>query len=100
MGSFRSLGAASIEPIDYRSSLKGTSIESIDRSCANSQAKYRVIADRLLDRLGEPASWRFYAKCAYHLSEDQIWYFVELATRPQIRDKNRYFVKLASNAMR
>ena len=99
MGTVRSLGA-SIESIDYRRLLKEPSIESIDRSYSSSQSKYQAIADRLLDKLGGPESWKFYAKCAYHLSEDEIWHFVELAMRPQIHDKHRYFCKIAGNAMR
>jgi len=95
MGNLRSLR----DSIDYRD-FKKKSIDSIDRKCANSQLRQKAIADRLLDKLGEPASWKFYAKCAYRLSEDEIWHFVELASRPHIIDKNRYFVRLASNAMK
>lgn len=98
MGKCKSLSDIS-QSIDYRDYREEISIDSIDRKCSDSQLKQRAIADKLLQKLGEPNSWKFYAKCAYHLSEDEIWHFVELATRPQIRDKNRYFVKIASNAM-
>lgn len=98
MGSFKKL-SASIESIDYRSGLRDHSIDSIDRECSDSQSRYRAIADRLLEKFGEPDSWKFYAKCAYHLSEDQIWHFVELSMRPGIVNRNRYFCKIAKNAM-
>ena len=96
---------------DYRSidhrSYKERSMDyrSIDREIvknddsAPSQYRQRAIAERLLDKLGESKSWKFYLKCAYHLSEDKIWTFVELATRPHIQDHNKYFVRLANNEM-
>lgn len=91
---------ASMESIVHRSSSKKNIYGSIDDNSSKSQIKQRNIAARLLDKLQEPSSWKFYLKCAYHLSEDQIWKFVELATKPQVKSPNRYFVYLASKEMR
>lgn len=98
MGNLTSL-RDSIDSIDYRKFPKETSIDSIDYKHSESQSKNVAIADRLLEKLGEPKSWKFYLKCTYKLPEDEIWHFVELATRPGIINKNRYFVKIANNAM-
>lgn len=97
----------SIESIDYREPIKIGSIDysSIDREyiendkSAPSQSRERVIADKLLKILGEPSSWKFYLKCAYRLSEDQIWTFAELAMSPKVVKHNNYFVRLASAEM-
>ncbi len=100
----------SIDSIDHRKIYKNRSmdyrsIDSIDGEIvknddsAPSQYRQRAIAERLLKKLGEPKSWKFYLKCAYHLSEDRIWTLVELATRPGIIEHNRYFVCLANKEM-
>lgn len=93
--------------IDYRNlkdkdSMDYRSIEKVigkDNS-APSQYRQRAIAMKLLEKLQEPKSWKFYLKCAYHLSEDKIWTFVELANRPNIKSHNNYFVRLANNEMK
>lgn len=66
---------------------------------SRSQLIQRAIAEKLLQRLGEPRSWKFYLKCAYHLPEAKIWNFVALAMRPGIDSPNRYFVALANREM-
>lgn len=94
-------------PIDYRNTKREDSIDysSIDMvkiekdNSAPSQYHQRAIAEKLLRELGEPKSWKFYLKCAYHLSEDQIWSFVEMANRPNINKHNNYFVRLALREM-
>ena len=93
--------------IDHRNSNKSNSMDyrSIDSevikkdNSSPSQFRQRAIAEKLLDKLGEPKSWKFYLKCAYHLSEEKIWEFVDLAMRPDIEHHNRYFVRIANNEM-
>ena len=102
----------SIESIDYRSidnKLKESMVyRSIDRdyrsiietdNSSGSQIRQRRIAERILEHLKEPKSWKFYLKCAYRLTEDKIWELVELATRPNVKYPNRYFVFLAKKEM-
>ena len=104
MGNPEELSKIIRDSIDYRKTSKEVSIDyrkvafKNDNS-APSQYRQRAIAEKLLKRLNEPKSWKFYLKCAYHLSEDKIWYFVELATRPGIKQRNNYFVKLANIEM-
>ena len=93
--------------IDHRSIeglLKDTSMdiyrEVMDKDDSSpSQIKQRNIAEQLLRKLKEPKSWKFYLKCAYHLSEARIWELVELACRPSVEHPNRYFVALALKEM-
>lgn len=107
MGAPEEIGEIIRTSIDYRKLKEKRSMDyrSIDReivendNSAPSQYRQRAIAEKLLDKLGEPKSWKFYLKCAYHLSEDKIWTFVELATRPGIEHHNNYFVRLANNEM-
>lgn len=88
------------------SPLKGTSmaidiyreVAKIDDSSPK-QMRQRRIAEQLLDKLKEPRSWKFYLKCAYRLSENQIWGMVGLALRPGVKHPNRYFVFLANREM-
>lgn len=82
--------------MDYRS-IESEAIKNDDSS--PSQLRQRAIAEKLLAKLGEPKSWKFYLKCAYHLSEEKIWEFVDLAMRPGIKHRNRYFVRIANNEM-
>lgn len=100
MGKVQKIG----ESIDYRSieKLKEGSMvyRSIEDDSAPSQRKQRAIAERLLQKLGEPKSWKFYLKCAYHLPEVKIWEFVELALKPNVQCSNRYFVVLANKEMK
>ena len=98
---------ASIDSIDHRKeiSMVYRPIDSIDREIVEnddstpSQYRQRAIAEKLLKILGEPKSWKFYLKCAHHLSEDKIWSFVELAMRTTVKRHNNYFVRLANKEM-
>lgn len=64
-----------------------------------SQRRQRAIAERLLEKFKEPKSWKFYLKCAYHLSEATIWELVGLSLKPTVKCPNRYFVYLANKEM-
>ena len=96
MGKVQSIREAR-ETIDYRSIVAKEKIRK-DRS-HDSQARQRYIAEKLLEKLEEPASWKFYLKCAYRLTEDEIWTILEKAMAPEIDKHNNYFVKLANLAM-
>ena len=90
---YRSIGASYKKlSMDYRKEIKDDS--------SPGQYVQRCIAEKLLQKLGEPKSWKFYLKCAYNLPESKIWDFVELAMRPNVKDHNRYFVFLANREMR
>ena len=106
MGKVQENKASSIDyrlSIDHRKNfLKEVSMDyRVLREDNSSSRQYvqRSIAEKLLQKLGEPKSWKFYLKCAYHLSEAQIWDFVALATRPSVKNPNRYFVFLANKEM-
>ena len=95
---------ASIEHRSIEGFLKETSMDIYREvmgkdDSSPSQRKQRNIAEQLLRRLKEPKSWKFYLKCAYHLSEARIWELVALACRPGIQHPNRYFVTLAIKEM-
>lgn len=88
--------------IDHRKNFKEVSMDyrrGVDDDSSSGQFVQRSIAEKLLRKLGEPQSWKFYLKCAYHLSEAKIWEFVELSTRPNVKFPNRYFVYLANKEM-
>lgn len=100
MGNVQRIG----ESIDHRKNfLKEVSMDyrevAKQDDSSPKQFKQRSIAEKLLQRLGEPKSWKFYLKCAYHLSEAQIWEFVDLATKPSVKSPNKYFVFLANREM-
>lgn len=88
--------------IDHRKLPKEASMDyrrDVEDDSSSTQLRQRCIAESLLRKLGEPRSWKFYLKCAYHLSENTIWRFVELAQRPGVKSPNRYFVALANKEM-
>ena len=75
----------------------GTYREIYEEPYSKSQEKQHSIAVRLLDKLGEPKSWKFYLYCAYRLPESKIWEFVEIALGPDTRTcPNNRFVFLAN----
>lgn len=51
-----------------------------------------MLADRLVEIFGAPGSRNFFLKCAWHLSEDQIWTAVENSQRSSVKSPIRYFV--------
>lgn len=62
-----------------------------------------MLADRLVEIFHAPQSRNFFLKCAWHLSEDQIWTAVENAqkkrTRNPIKSPVRYFVACCSKEL-
>lgn len=58
-----------------------------------------VIADRLVEIFDAPQSRNFFLKCAWHLSEDQIWTAVENSQKPKVKSPVRYFVSCCSKEL-
>ena len=63
------------------------------------EAKAQRIANRMANKLNDQKSIKFYLKCAWHLSEDEIWSTIELATRPGIKHPERYAARVLSSKM-
>lgn len=58
-----------------------------------------TIAFRLQKEFHAPQSYAFFLKCAWHLSEAEIWNAVEASKRPWIKAPIKYFVKSCANLM-
>lgn len=56
-------------------------------------------AFRLQKEFHAPQSYAFFLKCAWHLSEAEIWNAVEASKRPYIKAPIKYFVKTCANLM-
>ena len=62
---------------------------------ANSRAiKVDHIADHLVRKFGAPSSRNFFCKCAWKLSEDDIWSAYEQAHGPKVKSPLKYFITL------
>lgn len=72
-------------------SLKRNSMIINDKKSARAKST-EMVADRLVEIFNAPQSRNFFLKCAWHLSEDQIWTAVENSQRPRIKSPIRYFV--------
>lgn len=57
------------------------------------------IADHLVSKFKAPDSRNFFCKCAWKLSEDDIWTAYEQATKPAIKAPLRYFITICSLKM-
>lgn len=69
------------------------------RSKKNSR-QVDAIADKLVRDFNAPDSRQFFCKCAWNLSEDDIWTVKEYACRPGITNSLRYFVHVCSDKMK
>ncbi|MBQ3306434.1 hypothetical protein IJH02_03305 [Candidatus Saccharibacteria bacterium] len=58
-----------------------------------------MTADRLVEIFNAPQSRNFFLKCAWHLSEDQIWTAVENSQRKKIKSPVKYFVACCSKEL-
>lgn len=58
-----------------------------------------AIAFRLQKEFHAPQSYAFFLKCAWHLTESEIWNAVEVSRRPYIKAPIKYFVKTCANLM-
>ena len=52
------------------------------------------IADHLVRKFQAPNSRNFFCKCAWKLSEDDIWTAYELAHSPRVKVPLKYFISL------
>lgn len=54
------------------------------------------IANQLVEKFSAPNSYKFFLKCAYRMSENDIWIAYENAHRGRINSPIRYFVTICS----
>ena len=57
------------------------------------------IADHLVKKFGAPGSRNFFCKCAWNMSEDDIWSIYEQAHKPKVKVPLKYFISLCSIKM-
>lgn len=57
------------------------------------------IADHLVKRFGAPNSRNFFCKCAWKLSEDDIWTVYEQSHRPKVKAPLKYFITVCQIKM-
>lgn len=57
------------------------------------------IADHLVEKFNAPQSRNFFCKCAWNMSEDEIWTIYEQAHKPKIEFPLKYFVFLCTLKM-
>lgn len=65
----------------------------------NKARKVDSIADHLVRKFDAPGSRNFFCKCAWRLSEDEIWTAYEQAHRPKIKNSLKYFITLCQIKM-
>ena len=68
-------------------------------SLSNRVARVDRIADHLVRKFDAPNSRNFFCKCAWKMSEDEIWSAYEKAHSPKIESPLKYFVSLCSIKM-
>ena len=69
-----------------------TSLKSLKSMKSAEIVKTDYIADKLVEIYKSPSSRNFFLKCAWHLSEDQIWTAVERSRSKRIKTPVKYFV--------
>ncbi len=87
----------------YEESLKRDSYESYesyDHMSKAKTAKTDYIANRLVKEYNAPRSRMFFLKCAWNLSENEIWAAVENSRRPGIKNPIGYFLVFCRNALK
>lgn len=57
------------------------------------------IADHLVQKFNAPGSRDFFCKCAWKLSENEIWSAYEQAHGPKVKSPLKYFIALCSIKM-
>lgn len=71
---------------------------------ANNKANERAtrvdgIADHLVRKFNAPNSRNFFCKCAWKLSENDIWTAYEIANNPKVRSPLKYFITICQVKM-
>lgn len=62
-------------------------------------ARVDRIADHLVRKFDAPNSRNFFCKCAWKMSEDDIWTVFEKAHNPKIDSPLKYFIALCTIKM-
>lgn len=88
----------SIDSIDYRRFPKGNPYRSIEDNPKQKRVA-RIVAE-MQRRLGHPESVMFYRKCAWHMSEDEIFSRIEASQGKNIRNSLAYFVYSANKLLK
>lgn len=74
--------------------------ETVEKRKKSAKAsKTEAIASKLQREFDAPQSYDFFLKCAWHLSESDIWSAVEASKRPWIKAPVKYFVRSCHNKM-
>ena len=61
--------------------------------------KVDSLADSLVRKFKAPNSRRFFCKCAWKMSEDEIWAAYEQSHGPRVNNPLKYFITLCSIKM-
>lgn len=77
-------------------------VEELNRKNRSRRNTMRVdsLADMLVDKFRAPASRNFFCKCAWNLSDDEIWSTFERANKTGIEKPINYFVRSCSEMMK
>lgn len=57
------------------------------------------IADHLVRKFNAPGSRKFFCKCAWNMSEDEIWAIFEKSHSPKVSNSLKYFIALCQIKM-
>lgn len=68
-------------------------------SAINRAARVDRIADHLVRKFDAPNSRNFFCKCAWKMSEDEIWTIYEKAHTPKVDCPLKYFIFLCTLKM-
>ena len=68
-------------------------------SAISRAAQVDNIADHLVRKFKAPGSRNFFCKCAWKLSENDIWTAYEQSTRPKIESPLKYFITICQIKM-
>ena len=63
-------------------------------SISSRAAKVDRIADHLVRKFDAPNSRNFFCKCAWNMSEDEIWTTYEQAHGKKVKEPLKYFISL------
>lgn len=63
-------------------------------SASSKAARVDRIADHLVSKFEAPGSRNFFCKCAWKMSEDEIWATFEQAHRKKVKEPLKYFITL------
>lgn len=75
------------------------SMKGLEMSATSRIERVDRIANHLVKRFGAPNSRAFFCKCAWKMSEDEIWTVYEKAHAPKVRFPLKYFVAVCQTKM-